>query len=224
MSGAAQTYGEGAFDRALASATPVYPVAQDGSLPKLVPGAHCYLLARDGLYVAGRSDTVAAVIRVAELPRQTSFGAIQERLELINGPVPFDLLEACASDAIARSPIEWGGAIVADAAGGYEYFEPVADGATPVSLTYRRDSYPDERLVVDLHSHGEGPAYFSPTDDASDAEGIHVAVVLGRCQRAETLEMTSRLTINGWFREVPAGWWLTGARVAAGPGPLRVNS
>lgn len=194
-------YHESVLDRALAQATPVYPVNQSGRLPPLVAGQFCYLLGHDGLYVFGRSNAVAGILRVAELDRATGFGPVTPRVELLGGRVPVALLAECVTDAVATSPTEWAGAITWEQ-GRYHYRRPVVEAASAGAVRFRQDSYNSDWLAVDLHSHGEGSAYFSATDDKSDAEGIHVAVVVGRCAATQTVEFDMRLSICGWFTTI----------------------
>lgn len=57
----------------------------------------------------------------------------------------------------------------------------------------------DEIVVVDLHSHGGAPAFFSDVDDADDAGSIKLSVVFGRCERADQMDVASRLCVIDTF-------------------------
>ena len=46
--------------------------------------------------------------------------------------------------------------------------------------------------MIDVHSHGDMPAFFSHEDDADDAGGIKLAVVFGHIGR-DRPEIVSRL-------------------------------
>lgn len=201
-------YTDNPLDKAMASATPVYPAALGGTLPELPVGGHCYLLARDGLFLMGQGCGFYALIRLSRLDNFTSFGGLTEGVWLTHGPVPKALVLDAATDAIAESPDEWAGAIVLRE-GDYALESVSADSASPGHITYRRDSYDDAALVVDMHSHGAGDAYFSSTDDASDAEGVHISVVFGRCVKPSALTVVSRVTINGHFRRLDTTDWMS---------------
>lgn len=56
--------------------------------------------------------------------------------------------------------------------------------------------------VMDLHSHGNGHAFFSPTDDQSDLSGFYVAVVIGKCA-SDHPEFVIRMVVNGHFLSCP---------------------
>jgi PRTRC genetic system protein A len=67
----------------------------------------------------------------------------------------------------------------------------------------------DEIAVVDVHSHGDLPAFFSPRDDEDDRGGIKVAVVFGHLRR-ERPEVAARLVCVDRFipmRMTETGWF-----------------
>lgn len=201
------TYSDNVLDKALASATPVHPVASDGRLPVVRQGGHCYLLGRDGLFVMGQGCGFCAIIRLCHLERETPFGSVKEGLFFSESRVPKALVRAAGERAIADNPIEWAGAIVLKE-NGYALTSVGVDSASAGHITYRRDSYDDHALVVDMHSHGNGAAYFSATDDKCDAEGVYIAVVFGRCEGRTTQEVLARVTINGHFMLLDMGAWM----------------
>lgn len=205
-------YPANVFDRAMAQATPVYPAASDGTWPEVPVGSHCYLLGNNGLFVMGRNAGFNATIRVAELEHPTPFGAVEEAIRFDRGAVPVQLIRDAAHHAIATSPVEWAGALIWDeTVQGYRLQHIEADAASPTRITYRRETYDDDALVVDMHSHGEGNARFSPTDDTSDAEGVYIAALFGRCEDTKCLQSVARLTINGHFRSLILADWTTTA-------------
>lgn len=207
------TYPTAAFDRAMAQATPVYAAASDGTWPDVPVGGHCYLLGSNGLFVMGRNAGFCATIRVAELEQPTPFGAVDETIRFDRGAIPVQLIRDAAHHAIEASPVEWAGALVWDGMVQSHRLQHIeADAASPTRITYRRETYDDDALIVDMHSHGQGRAQFSPTDDASDAEGVYIAALFGCCETMTGLRTVARLTINGHFRPLNLSEWTTEAQ------------
>jgi PRTRC genetic system protein A len=206
------TYANNPLDVALAAGTPVYPMAHDGTLPELVSGQHCYLLAQDGLFLYGRGYGFDAIKRLSTLAAPTPFGAITPGLRLDHGRVSVALFAHACGFAAKIAQTEWAGAITIQE-DRYQLDEIVAEATSAAEVTYLRESYDDDRLIVDLHSHGEDKAYFSPTDDRCDAQGIYLAVVIGHCHDANRMHFVSRVTINGVFMALKPEDWLDASAV-----------
>lgn len=167
-------------DLAIQAALPIVAVPHDGSLPPLPMGQRRLLLAADGLYLEVAAPTLAATLRLSETP--LPFGPLQQRLVLPNGPLPAAHLKQLAGLAKATPEREVAGAVVWTPGQGYEVVLPEVLSAGAAHVSYR-DTLDDTGLVLDLHSHGTGTAFFSSVDDASDSArpGPYLAVVLGRC-------------------------------------------
>lgn len=167
-------------DQAVQSSLPILAVPHDGSLPALPVGQRRLLLAADGLYLEVAAPRMQATLRLAQttLP----FGTLQQRLVFPHGPLPASHLRALAERAKATPKEEVAGAVVWTEGKGYEFVVPEVLSASAGHISYR-DSFDDEGLMLDLHSHATGPAYFSSVDDESDSArpGPYLAVVLGRC-------------------------------------------
>lgn len=115
--------------------------------------------------------------------------------------------ENVAEQAIAESPTEWAGAIVR-IDGQYALQGVRVGSASPGHVTYHRDSYDDAGLVVVMHSHGASEPYFFITDNASDAEGVHLSLVFCYCASRGSLRLLARVTINGHFMLLDEAEWL----------------
>jgi PRTRC genetic system protein A len=137
-------------------------------------------------------------VLVAPSPFALPYGVVKPTVAYRHGAPSPDLLRRAIQRAAQVAPNEWAGVIVLDR-DGYRLVEPPALLATPGAVSYATTGLDSDALVIDLHSHGDGSAFFSPTDDASDREGgIYIATVLGRC-RSTTPKMVSRLVVNGHF-------------------------
>jgi len=186
------------LDAAIQSSCPTALAPHHGELSPLLAGKRL-ILASDGLYLEVRSTALHALQRIAVL--QTPYGTVEPFLRLASGPIPRDLLRR-ATDAAAATRDEVAFAIVADGQGGYSLVQPEVHSASASHITYA-DALPDDLLVLDIHSHGDGHAFFSAADDASDLSrpGPYIALVVGRCSTAP--EIAARLVAPPWLSSIP---------------------
>ena len=203
------TYTDNRLDFAVARATPVFSASHTGELPMLANQQHGYLVAGNGLFVVGRGAGFTAVIALAESPTPTPFARVTPGIYFDAGRIPRTLINHAADRAIECAPIEYAGAITYRD-DGYALAEPRIDSASPSHVTYDRTSVDDDALAVDLHSHGLTSPYFSSTDNASDEQGIYIAVVFGHCADRRRLSHVARVTINGHTLALEPDDWLNG--------------
>jgi len=83
---------------------------------------------------------------------------------------------------------------------------------SPAHIDYLHPNADAGELVLDVHSHGHGKPYFSQTDYRDMKGGTFIALVLGRCERAENMTFEFGLNVAGFFfPRLPAvNDWLTG--------------
>lgn len=176
-------------DTALQASLPVLCVPHDSGLPPLEAGQRRLLLASDGVYLQARSLVMLASVRIAqaELP----YGPHAQAVVLTNGQIPAALISEAAQAARATPEKEIAAAVLWEQ-GAYRLVFPEVISADAGHVSYR-DQLDDAHLVLDLHSHGRGGAYFSPTDDESDRSrpGPYIAAVFGRCDGQ--MEFVARL-------------------------------
>lgn len=172
------------LDRAAELAMPLVAARHADALPSLAPGLRRLVCAGDGLYAQAATPTLDVSVQVAQL--QTPYGKCSQHLRLINGPVPLALVSAFVDAARATPQVEVAGVIEHAPEGGYRLrmIAPRANGAAFVE--YDDAEVDDDRLVVDLHSHGYMGPIFSSTDDQSDLSrrGPYLAMVVGHCHQA----------------------------------------
>lgn len=70
----------------------------------------------------------------------------------------------------------------------------------PVETGYDSSSH---RAIVEIHSHGQCPAYFSQTDDADENSGFRIYGVLGKLYQPRP-ELLLRVGLFGHFWIIPA--------------------
>lgn len=201
-------------DQAIFSATPTLPAPRYGILPECPIGTHRFVMASNGVFVQARTAVMTLCLKIADAVPGIPYGTMDEALYLTGGIISHELIREATARSARAAPDEWAGLIVLDESGRYQLIEPQVTAASPSRITWLRDQVPEDRLVIDMHSHGDGPAYFSATDNESDARGgIFLSLVLGRC-RDEQPEYLLRAAVHGllvsappipWYQPLPNG-------------------
>jgi len=192
-------------DRVVLGETPALMQPLFGkSLPPPESGKHRFVCGHDGLYIEAQNEVIGARIRVSESSIKLPYGAVnQTGIHLKQGRIPKWILDGMVDKAKQHSPKEWAGLVVWDTnQERYSLYEPTVITAGVGHISYQ-NVLPDELvLVMDVHSHGNLPAFFSGTDNRSDRAGFYIAGVIGSCL-LEAPMMASRLVINGQFLPCP---------------------
>lgn len=177
-------------DAVLFGAFPLLPAPRFGSLPDIAPGSKRLVLGSDGLYLEVRSTAMHARLRLSEV--RTPYGEVTEFIRPTGGPLPSRWIGELAALAIEGGTLEVAAGIVLDG-DDWAVQVPPMESSSESHITYH-DVFDDDRLLIDMHSHGALPEYFSSTDNASDLgrKGPYIAVVLGRCDSRETLKSAMR--------------------------------
>lgn len=192
-----------ALDRALfASVETLIQPPGGGPLPPLPESRMRYVLAANGLFVQARTRTLEVSIRLTALPPGLPYGEVGEGIRLRHGPVPHALWVEMKRRAVTACPNEWSGYVLVEE-GRYRLIEPTVHrrSATHIIATPLPESYRDA-LVMHVHSHGAGAAFFSAQDDAADqtaGDGVYIAGVLGRCIDVTQVTVTQRLVVWRWL-------------------------
>lgn len=205
-------------DQALQRSMPCMAVPRFSTLPALpATGGMRLLVARSGLYVQVQLDWLDAVVRMQSLPARPPlpYGDVQESIRFAFGVIPIALLEAFIQAGRAALPNEIAGALIySRATASLRLVLHEAIEAGPGGVRYRFPPLQtDESLAVDLHTHGHGKAFWSPTDDADD-QGIKVAGVFGNLheRQHEKPSAAFRLVINGLFKSLDEHPWSNSTR------------
>ncbi|MBY4898685.1 PRTRC system protein A [Cupriavidus sp. AU9028] len=171
------------------------------------------LVAQNGVYLEIVRPWVRLVRKLGGYDHKTSipYGDMAEETALHCGRLPVELIRQFADMAMAAYPKETGAWIVWNAATHLFRLVPVTIREHSEShLRYDRPCLStDDVLLVDCHSHGPSPAYFSPTDDEDDRYDVKFAFVLGNCV-SPVPSMALRLCAKGIFEPVepvPSDWY-----------------
>lgn len=190
-------------DQVVFAETPtlMQPLHGEG-LPKPESGKHRFVIAGDGVYVEAVNPVLEVRLSVAKSTIKLPYGQIGTvGVRLTHGQIPKQILQDVCEKTYLCSPNEWAGLVVWDKIRKeYALYEPDVISFSAGHISYR-NVIPDEyELVMDLHSHGNMPAFFSKTDDKSDIGGFYIAGVVGNCDSGEPTFAT-RIVVNGHFFE-----------------------
>ncbi|MES2260579.1 MAG: PRTRC system protein A [Pseudomonadota bacterium] len=194
-------------DAALLAACPVVAMPRYGVLPPLEVGLRL-VVAANGLFVQVCLPWLDCVAQCggidATLP--LPYGQLTPRIALSFGVVPAALLRQFVLIARRALPAETAAAIIHCAHAGTLRLAPCETvDADSKHVVYRPPLLAaTEQVVLDLHSHGDAPAFFSEQDDLDDRT-IKLCGVFGRV-RSRHPEARFRLAINGMFIDLCDRW------------------
>jgi PRTRC genetic system protein A len=171
------------------------------------------LMAENGVFLEIRRSWISLIRQIAQFHVRTAvpYGRVAESTRLLFDRIPPDLVGQFASMARRAHPNETGAWIVwSPATQAFRLAPVVIKSHGTDSLDYDPPALlGDEELVMDCHSHGAHPAYFSPTDNKDDRHDVKMALVIGNCDR-RIPSIAARLCAKGLFEEterVPKAWY-----------------
>lgn len=190
-----------ALDQALLTSCPVAVVPAKNSFIALNAPGRRLLLAKDGIYLEGRSHVLSCRFRIAEcaLP----FGSITPDVSLLGEPLARSVFDQLAEMAIAAHPKEMAALVVRDADGSDRVHVPTQRGVVG-QVSYDDAQVDEMRLVFDVHSHGPFANTFSSTDDLSDRSriGPHISLLFGFCESRLSLRFDARICMGAHLPSV----------------------
>lgn len=198
-------------DLLLQSHLPTLMVPRFEALPSLLENHSRLLMAKDGLWIEAKTAWGAFIKRIFESPRPLPYGSIKEKTTLLSGPIPMRFLArfVTQADESGQEGLETAAWIVWSAVQGWQYLELELLAQNVGSVMFRWPELdPETSLVLDMHSHGRGPAFFSKTDDLSDQGTAHFSLVVGNCRTGRPfteLDMAFRLCLSGFFFDYGEG-------------------
>lgn len=178
-----------ALDATLQTVCPTIMVPRYEELALLHEDSHRFLMAGDGVHVEIRRPWLHTILRVMESPIPLPYGTAPSlfkinlhRRALVSG------LQHFIRQARNACPLEHAGWLTYDPLdGAVGYVEPkiVSQGAGHIQ--YHRPEVTARCLpVVDMHSHGVLPAFFSRTDEIDDrTDDAKLAFVVGNLDQPE---------------------------------------
>jgi PRTRC genetic system protein A len=186
-------------DEVIQTVTPLVAVPSFAHLAHLHEVGQRYLVGRYGLMLEVRRPWFHGLWPTGTKAKGTyPYGDTKPFMKLLCGPLPMEFLQRFEREAASWSPSEHATWITwHEVTGVWTYRELKVSQRGPHCIQYERPTLEeDEHLVLDLHSHGDGHAFFSPQDDADDLGEVKIAGVLGKCRHPR----------NSWcFRMVALG-------------------
>ncbi|HEY1042381.1 MAG TPA: PRTRC system protein A [Telluria sp.] len=193
------------LDLTLVRAAPVAVVPSHCEFRPLTENGHRFLAAHDGLYLEVRRPWLHLIRRIADQTAvRMPYGRIGQKAELAFGGIGSALpqLQAFARQAREHLPVETAASLIWHS-GTKEWdlrVPEVIGTASATRIQYRQvDLADDEHLVIDLHSHGQLPAGFSPTDDEDDYGSVKIAGVFGNVDPGSEPSLAFRLCVLGIY-------------------------
>lgn len=192
-------------DLALQATIPTVMVPMYTPFEQLSQPGDRILMASNGVFVEVLRKWGYFVRRVCPAPPiAVPYGTVDETTVLLCRPVPKRLMIEFAKQAAAECEVEIGAVIIwNETTSEFRLVRSHATFANGGNLDYVLPALSaGDHLVVDCHSHAHHPAFFSPQDDADDANTTKIAFVVGNCN-LEANSFAMRFCVKGLFEPVP---------------------
>ena len=150
-----------------------------------------YIIASNGIFIEAEGSLIAARIPVAECEIR-GLAPIETKISLTYGSIPQRFFDLALDLFLADSSSEHYVAVVGDA--GYHFYIPVQDKSAG-SVVYEVIT----SVVLEMHSHGHGGAWFSSTDNV-DETGLKLYGVVGELNATPIVKL--RIGAYGYFKDL----------------------
>ncbi|WP_059415542.1 PRTRC system protein A [Cupriavidus basilensis] len=192
------------LDEKLWQSAPTVAVPKYAEFQALKEVGHRFLATAEGLYIEVRRPWLHFIQPIAQLQENSPrppYGTVGKKVELAfqRLGVVFPLIRQFVEAARAALPNEHAAWIVWNSrTGDLNYREVDAPSTSPNHVDIRRPALEEfESLAFDIHSHGDDPAFFSPTDDGDDAGEVKIACVVGDLGPGKTPSIVFRIGVLG---------------------------
>ena len=190
-----------ARDVALQAVAPTVMVPMYSPMEALTRPGHRFLAAANGEWLEVRRAWLYARAQINR-PSVVSkpYGDLSDVFEWTMPALPSSLIHEFIELAEKALPNEAAGWITWDEHTGQFRFRPVGVlSASRSAIHFDRPRLEDgEHLVVDIHSHGEGRAFFSSIDNIDDKGEVKISLVIGGVGTEEA-NAVCRLCLLGKF-------------------------
>lgn len=176
--------------------------------PVLPPGDalfYQYIIAQNGVFVRAENEFVSACLPVTRLKEASApirgLQPLTGWVRLKIPRIPLTLLETAIADAQVSAEngrLDETLSYVVWRNGRYHLIKPADQKASP-NFVVTEMVEPGETVVMDIHSHGAAPPYFSPTDDRDETR-LRFYGVIGNLRT--TPQWRFRLGIYGHWAEI----------------------
>lgn len=186
-------------DDAILKTFPLLSVPASGQPAGATENGTRYLVACDGLWREINLPWIRLVHHVGPCVVKLPYGQSEPSIDFKCGAVPVELIRAFGEEAVLRAPLEIAAAVVwNERTGDWRLAWRHAREASASHIAYDEVRIEDdEHIVIDVHSHGHHPAFFSREDNDDDFGSMKLSLVVGSCnQPARTSRM--RLCMAGF--------------------------
>lgn len=171
-----------------------YLINTSSGLQGLRGSAYEYTMAGNGIFITAVGQHIGARIQVSSgvvrgLP------ALTPKVVMQHGRIPANLIETIVWQFTRNPEKEMFMAVIWSGFNDYRLVYP-KQRRTASSVKY----VPVENTVLEIHSHGRGPARFSSVDDQDEC-GLKLYGVVGPCDQKP--EILIRIGVYGYFYHVP---------------------
>ena len=169
------------MDMAIQAAFPLLAVPRCGDVS---PAASCgtrYLVASDGIWREITLPWIRVRHHIAAAALQLPYGSMQQLVDVRCGGIPREVIREFVSHAREACPQEVAGVFLwHEPTDTWRYQQRKATSSGTAHVNFEEVRPLDgEHLVIDVHSHGRHPAFFSSEDNADDAGAMKFSLVLG---------------------------------------------
>ncbi|MBF4991038.1 PRTRC system protein A [Methylophilus sp. QUAN] len=196
------------LDTMIQNLTPTVMVPKHEPLQYLSDYGHRFLMASNGVWMESKAPWGHVVFPVRIIPEVSfPYGSTKPIMEINtpNGKIPVDLIRLFVEKAKETPDTEVAAWVIYDSRFQTMRLEMLKFSfASDQKIDYVCPSLSDdESVLMDIHSHATGPAFFSPEDDKDDKGAFRIAVVIGNLDKPD-VSVVSRLCMYGMFYDLDA--------------------
>jgi PRTRC genetic system protein A len=188
-------------DAALQAHTPTVMAPRYDDLERLQEYGHRYIVAENGLWVEALQPWIWTRMQVASSNARLPYGPMEPEMEHWLSIEDLDnLIRLFLHHAKSAMPFECAAIGVYNLHTQELELRPLGViYASAAHVQYTRPVLAEhEALAVDLHSHGEGEAFFSAQDDLDDAGEVKLSIVVGRVHEYPDLDYMRKNVAARW--------------------------
>lgn len=173
------------MDAAIATSFPLVAATHDEPLADPAANGMRYIAGQTGLWREVKLPWVRLRHRIATTQFKLPYADVDSLLEFTCGPMPTSLVREFLSEARDASPKEMAGVFLwNEDTDGWRYERRHGNHVTEDYISYTEVRPREgEHIVIDVHSHGLHPAFFSQQDNDDDLGSMKVSLVLGNVDR-----------------------------------------
>lgn len=192
-------------DQIIQEHVPTVMAPRFNALPPLDKIGHRFIVAANGLWLEVNRHWLHVSLPVSPPASVTvPYGLIEKKIEIRCPAIPVAFLREFYAAAKSAFPNECAAWVTYNHVTGdfkLRHLEAISEGPGHIDVTRPKLSEGEE-LVLDLHSHGQHPAFFSSDDDRDDFGEVKLSGVLGNVHE-ENPTWKIRLCVLGHYEEVP---------------------